>query len=115
MGGLPHPRVPGPPPGRRARTCPASAPRRPASASLIAAMEEFRAEARLGDRRHHARPGDPGLRLDWQDPGRFEAYTSYLQDQAREDAPRRPGYVPSTTLWWVDGDEDLAVSPSGTG
>ena len=76
--------------------------------SFIAAMEEFRAEGRgtaTDDTMLGREIRDFGL--DWQDPGRFEAYTSYLRDQAREDAPRRPGYVPSTTLWWVDGDEYL--------
>jgi predicted acetyltransferase len=76
--------------------------------SFIAAMEEFRAEGRgaaTDDTMLGREIRDFGL--DWQDPGRFEAYTSYLRDQAREEAPRRPGYVPSTTLWWVDGDEYL--------
>jgi predicted acetyltransferase len=76
--------------------------------SFIAAMEEFRAEGRgsaMDDTMLGREIRDFGL--DWQDPGRFDAYTSYLRDQARADAPRRPGYVPSTTLWWVDGDEYL--------
>jgi predicted acetyltransferase len=76
--------------------------------SFIAAMEEFRAEGRgsaTDDTMLGREIRDFGL--DWQDPGRFDAFTSYLGDQAREDAPRRPGYVPSTTLWWVDGDEYL--------
>ncbi len=76
--------------------------------SFIAAMEEFRGEGRgsaTDDTMLGRETRDYGL--DWQDPGRFAAYVSYLQDQARADAPRRPGYVPSTTLWWVDGDEFL--------
>ena len=76
--------------------------------SFIAAMEEFRAEGRgtaTDDTMLGREIRDFGL--DWQDPERFEAYAGYLRDQAREDAPRRPGYVPSTTLWWVDGDEYL--------
>src|SRR5258705_3907382 len=84
---------------------------RPASGvrlSFIAAMEEFRAEGRgagTDDTMLGREIREFGL--DWQDPDRFEAYAGHLRDQAREDAPRRPGYVPSTTLWWVDGDEYL--------
>jgi predicted acetyltransferase len=76
--------------------------------SFIAAMEEFRAEGRgsaTDDTMLGREIRDYGL--DWQDPVRFAAYASYLLDQAREEAPRRPGYVPSTTLWWVHGDEYL--------
>jgi predicted acetyltransferase len=76
--------------------------------SFIGAMDEFRAEGRgaaTDDTMLGREVRDFGL--DWQDLGRFEAYAAYLRDQAREDAPRRPGYVPSTTLWWVDGDEYL--------
>ena len=88
------------------RPCPVSPP--PTSRvrlSFIGAMEEFRAEGR------GAATDDTMLGreirefgLDWQDPERFEAYV-FLPDQARADAPRRPGYVPSTSLWWVDGNE----------
>ena len=76
--------------------------------SFLTAMEEFRAEGRgtaTDDTMLGREIRDYGL--DWQDRERFEAYASYLWDQARADAPRRPGYVPSTTLWWVDGDEYL--------
>ena len=76
--------------------------------SFIGAMEEFRAERR-GSATDDTMLGREirEFGLDWQDAERFEAYASYLRDQAREDAPRRPGYVPSTTLWWLDGDEYL--------
>src|ERR1700722_5561422 len=50
--------------------------------SLIAAMEGFRAEGRgsaTDDTMLGREIRDFGL--DWQDPGRFEAYTSYLRDQ----------------------------------
>ena len=76
--------------------------------SFIGAMEEFRAEGR-GTATDDTMLGREirEFGLDWQDPGRFEAYAAYLRDQAREDAPRRPGFVPSTTLWWVGGNEYL--------
>lgn len=34
-------------------------------------------------------------------------YVVWLTAQAREDAPRRAGYVPATTLWWVEDEEYL--------
>ncbi len=76
--------------------------------SFLGAMEEFRAEGR-GSATDDTMLGREirEFGLDWQDPARFEAYAAYLRDQAREDAPRRPGYVASTTLWWVDGGEYL--------
>ena len=76
--------------------------------SFIAAMEEFRAEGRgaaTDDTMLGREICDFGV--DWHDPARFAAYTSYLLGQADEAARRRPGHVPSTTLWWVDGDEYL--------
>lgn len=76
--------------------------------SFLAAMEEFRAEGR------GAAADDTMLGREirefgvaWPDPGAFAAYTRYLAGQAREGAPRRAGHVPSTTLWWVDGEEYL--------
>jgi len=40
-------------------------------------------------------------------PGAFDHYVDGLLAEQREDAPRRPGFVPVTTLWWVDGEEFL--------
>jgi predicted acetyltransferase len=76
--------------------------------SFLAAMEEFRAEGRgaanddtmLG--REIREFGVAG-----HDPAQFGEDTRYLREQAQEDAPRRPGHVPSTTLWWVEGEEYL--------
>jgi predicted acetyltransferase len=107
MGDDRHPHVPaaGQPPGHPPGFSP---PTSHVRLSFIAAMEEFRGEGRgsaTDDTMLGREIRDYGL--DWQDPERFGAYASYLQDQARADAPRRPGYVPSTTLWWVDGDEFL--------
>lgn len=77
-------------------------------ASFTAAMEEFLAEGRgiRGDdsmigreiREHASR---------WADPAAFSRYVRSLRDQAREDSPRPDGHVPSTTLWWLSGDEYL--------
>jgi predicted acetyltransferase len=76
--------------------------------SFLAAMEEFQAEGRGtagdnsmvgGEIRDYGRG--------WADPALFEEYTRLLRDQAQEDAPRPAGFVPSTTLWWVEDGEYL--------
>lgn len=76
--------------------------------SFIAAMEEFRAEGR-GHPSDHSMIGSEirGYRAEWSTVDGFRRYVQDLRDQALEDSPRPEGYVPSTTLWWVDGDEYL--------
>lgn len=75
-------------------------------ASFVEAMEEFRAEGRSGDHSSiggHLRDyGD-----DWQDPTGFAEYVELLRADAQPQTPRREGYGPCTTLWWVDGSEWL--------
>jgi predicted acetyltransferase len=76
--------------------------------SFLAAMTEFQAEGRGG-------PGDNSMiggeiRLyggQWAEPGVFGEYVSWLCGQSLEESPRPDGVVPSTTLWWVSGDEYL--------
>jgi len=76
--------------------------------SFIAAMEEFAAEGRGEDGddtilgRHMRQYG----RL-WPDPDGFRQFTRCLLDDAKETTPRLEGWVPATTMWWVDGDEFL--------
>lgn len=76
--------------------------------SFAAAMEEFRAEGRgsADDRsvigrflRDH--PG--GLATDRD----FATLAAAIRADRLEDTPRSPGFVPSTELWWVDGEEYL--------
>ena len=76
--------------------------------SFLAAMEEFRAEGR-GAANDDTMLGREirEFGVAWHDPAGFGAYTRYLREQAQEETPRRPGHVPSTTLWWVDGEEYL--------
>jgi predicted acetyltransferase len=38
----------------------------------------------------------------------FDHYTGQLRAQALPETPRPTGYVPCTTLWWIDGDQYLA-------
>jgi predicted acetyltransferase len=76
--------------------------------SFLAAMAEFRAEGR-GDLVDHSMIGaelrEFGHR--WVMPEGFAAYVGWLRSQALEDSPRPEGHVPSTTLWWVEGEEYL--------
>ena len=76
--------------------------------SFLAAMAEFQAEGR-GDNADNSMVGRDirGLARDWSDPEVFRGYVAQVVGQAREDAPRPAGYVPSTTLWWVDGSDYL--------
>ena len=77
-------------------------------ASFLTAMKEFQAEGRgmaddgsmLG--REISRWGGR-----WADPAVFGEYTDWVRADALEDSARPPGYVPGTTLWWVDGREYL--------
>lgn len=43
----------------------------------------------------------------WAVPEEFAAYVDRLRSQALEDSPRPDGHVPSTTLWWIQGDDYL--------
>ncbi len=43
----------------------------------------------------------------WSSPAGFGRYVDFLLAQRHEDAPRPPGYVPTTVLWWLDGPEFL--------
>jgi predicted acetyltransferase len=77
-------------------------------ASFIAAIAEWRAEGRGGRadatmlgreiREHASRRADPAV---------FSHYVRSPHDRALEDSPRPHGHVPSTTLWWLAGDEYL--------
>jgi predicted acetyltransferase len=75
-------------------------------ASFVAAMAEFAAEGR-GRPADHSMIGAEirGFGGDWEDPAAFAAFVRWLRDQALESSPRPPTHVPSTTLWWVDGNQ----------
>ena len=67
--------------------------------SYAQAIREFHAEDRNLDL-------DPdGL----EKPQRFEAFVARLHAEALAETPRPPGWVPGTTLWYVDGDEYLGT------
>lgn len=72
--------------------------------SFLAAMDEFVAEDVSGSQtaywiQSHA----PG----WREPERFSEFVDFLLAEALEETPRPEGFVPTTTLWWTDGDEYL--------
>ncbi|MFI6599526.1 GNAT family N-acetyltransferase [Nonomuraea sp. NPDC050536] len=70
--------------------------------SFVAAVREF-----------HTHPEPPpwfvaSLNADGlSDPGAFNRYVTRLLDESLESTPRPEGFVPSTTLWWIDGQEFL--------
>ena len=77
-------------------------------ASFLAALDEFRAEGRLGPAdstglAHEARAGIPGL----DDPDGFAAYVGALRARALPETSRPAGFVPDTLLWFADGTEWL--------
>jgi predicted acetyltransferase len=73
--------------------------------SFVAAMAEFHAEGRgPHDGTMVGREiGDWTGR--WQTPEGFATFVKALRAQVREDTPRPEHWVPSTTLWWVEGVE----------
>ncbi len=75
-------------------------------ASFLTAMQEFVEEGR----------GDDGTMVGgdlrewagrWDTDEGFAAYARAVVGDREEDAPRRAGWVPCTTLWWVDGADYL--------
>jgi predicted acetyltransferase len=43
----------------------------------------------------------------WHDPDVFADYVAEVRALALPETPRPVGHVPSTTLWWAEGDEYL--------
>jgi predicted acetyltransferase len=76
--------------------------------SFVAAMAELQSEGR-------GAPGDTSMTgqeirqfgARWADPVTFADYVRGLRADAEEDSPRPAGFVPATTLWWVDGHDYL--------
>ncbi|WP_152363289.1 GNAT family N-acetyltransferase [Microlunatus speluncae] len=76
--------------------------------SFVAAMEEFRAEGRgAADDLSMVGSEIRGHADRWSDPAAFAGFVATLLADAEEEAPRPAGYVPGTTLWYVDGDDYL--------
>lgn len=76
--------------------------------SFLSAMEEFAAEGRGGVRDYTTFGQD--LRqfgAAWRDPAVFARYVEHVRAQAHRTSPRPRSPVPSTTLWYVEGDQYL--------
>jgi predicted acetyltransferase len=74
--------------------------------SFLAAMAEFEAEGRRGD------DSMIGQRLarfgaSWQTADGFASYVAFEVADGLPETPRPATRVPSTNLWWVEGDEYL--------
>lgn len=77
-------------------------------ASFLSAMAEFAAEGRGGADDHSMVGSD--LRdqaAGWATTEGFAAYVEAVRADALEETPRAQGWVPCTTLWWVEGQEYL--------
>jgi predicted acetyltransferase len=76
--------------------------------SFLDAMAEFRAEGR-GDVTDRSMIGSELREFGdrWATSEGFAAYVGWLRAQSLDDTPRPEGYVPSTTLWFVEGPEYL--------
>ncbi len=76
--------------------------------SFLAAMAEFQAEGR-GSEDDHSMIGSEirSASAVWDTPEGFAKFVEGLRAEALEETPRDPRFVPSTTLWWVVGDEYL--------
>ncbi|MEU6796108.1 hypothetical protein ABZ907_30825 [Nonomuraea wenchangensis] len=70
--------------------------------SFLAAMAEFRADTDYPPSWFVSDVDAPAL----VEPDAFEAYVARVLAE-RTQAGVRPGFVPMTTLWWVDGDRFL--------
>ena len=77
-------------------------------ASFLEAMAEFEADGR-GGADDHSIVGDEirRNRATWSDLEAFAAYAQRLRDDALDETPRPAGWVPCTTLWYVEGSEFL--------
>lgn len=77
-------------------------------ASFLTAMAEFAAEGRGGPRDRTSIGSDlRDERPSWDTSEGFASYVAALRADALEENPRPAGWVPSTTMWWVDGEEYL--------
>lgn len=77
--------------------------------SFLDAMAEFAAEGRRGpydDTMIRRESRDYGAT--WATREGFAAFVADLVADSEEDHPRPDGWVPCTTLWWVEGEEYLA-------
>lgn len=70
--------------------------------SFLASVLEFQAEGR--DERTLADQDFDAYGEGWRSLEGFERLVAAIRAEATEDAPRLPGRVPQTTLWWTQGE-----------
>lgn len=71
--------------------------------SFVKAVSEFRAEGR--DERTLADQEFDQVGEGWETPEGFTRLVAAIRAEALTDAPRPPGRVPQTTLWWTCGNQ----------
>jgi predicted acetyltransferase len=74
-----------------------------AQASFLAAVDELRAEGQLDATGPIAR-AMATYGSSWQDPAEFQRFLDDLRAQELEETPRPENFVPTTILWWLEGD-----------
>ncbi len=73
--------------------------------SFLAAMDEYVAEGRGGPDDFSNIGADlRAYASTWSSPAGFADFVGFLLAQRREETPRPPGYVPTTVLWWLEGE-----------
>jgi predicted acetyltransferase len=78
-------------------------------ASFVEAMAEYAAEGRGSIADDTTVGRDLRERsAGWEDPAVFARYVEGVVADAMPDTPRPKGWVPATTLWWVEGEAYLA-------
>lgn len=83
-----------------------SRPTASVQASFLAFVDELLAEGPLD-------PTGPVSRAvatygsSWRDPAEFQRFVDGLRAEELEETPRPPMFVPTTSLWWIDGAEFL--------
>jgi predicted acetyltransferase len=76
--------------------------------SFVEAMLEFQAEGRGAPVDDTSIGHELQREADrWATDDGFAQYVRDLRAEELEETPRPAGYVPQTTLWWVDGDTYL--------
>jgi predicted acetyltransferase len=75
-------------------------------ASFLAFVDELLAEGPLDPTGPIAR-ALPAYGSSWQEPAEFQRFIEGLRADELEETPRPAHFVPTTHLWWVDGEKFL--------
>jgi predicted acetyltransferase len=72
--------------------------------SFLAAIGEFMDDGPLDANGPSARAAAT-YGESWESPAGFARFIADLRAQELEETPRPPTFVPTTTLWWIDGPD----------